>query len=258
MLWGEVTAPPRDPRLFGDRALRTDVVGVFVGAGLVPALMTRGTHKGRPYQKVLNGTLFMTFNPDIHHRRTIRLRNFDYASAGAYFITICAQGRECLFGEVFDGAMVANDAGRMLESVWSGLPERFSGIELDVFVIMPNHAHCILFLVGAPLVGALSLVGAVPVVVDQNTRAGTRPAPTTVGDIVGAFKSVTTHEFSKGVTKSGWASFPGRLWQRNYFERVIRNDAELDKFRTYIMHNPDRWAEDEENPLIPMEPCPQP
>jgi putative transposase len=98
----------------------------------------------------------MTFNPDIHHRRSIRLRNFDYASAGAYFVTICAQGRDCLFGEVVDGVMAANDAGRMVESVWSRLPERFSGIELDAFVIMPNHVHFILFLVGAPLVGAFS------------------------------------------------------------------------------------------------------
>jgi putative transposase len=191
----------------------------------------------------------MTFDPDLHHRRSIRLRNFDYASAGAYFVTICAQGRDCLFGEVVDGVMAATDAGRMVESVWSGLPERFPSVALDAFVIMPNHVHFILFKVGAPLVGALSHVGVVPPVVDQITRAGTRPAPTAVGDIVGAFKSVTTHEYSNGVTKSGWPPFPGRLWQRNYFERIIRNDAELDKFRTYILHNPTRWSEDEENPL---------
>ncbi|HEY6007040.1 MAG TPA: hypothetical protein VIU40_01860, partial [Geobacteraceae bacterium] len=83
----------------------------------------------------------MTYNPDIHQRRSIRLRHFDYASAGAYFVTICAQERECLFGEAVDGVMVANDAGRMVESVWYGLTERFSGIELDAFVIMPNHVH---------------------------------------------------------------------------------------------------------------------
>ena len=78
-------------------------------------------------------------------------------------MTICAQGRDCLFGEVVDGVMVENDAGRMIESVWSGLPERFSGIELDTFVIMPNHVHFILFLVGAPLVGALSSESAEPI-----------------------------------------------------------------------------------------------
>jgi putative transposase len=99
----------------------------------------------------------MTYNPDIHHRRSIRLQNFDYASAGAYFVTICTQLRECLFGEVVDDVMVANDAGRMVESVWYGLPERFSGIELDAFVILPNHVHFILFLVGAPLAFLLHL-----------------------------------------------------------------------------------------------------
>jgi putative transposase len=187
----------------------------------------------------------MTYNPDIHHRRSIRLQNFDYASAGAYFVTICTQLRECLFGEVVDDVMVANDAGRMVESVWYGLPERFSGIELDAFVILPNHVHFILFLVGAPLV--VENIRA-----DAKPSAGTRPAPTTVGEIVGAFKSVTTHGYSMGVAKSGWASFPGRLWQRNYFERVIRDDAELDAFRNYILHNPARWIEDKENPLIPI------
>ncbi len=111
---------------------------------------------------------------------------------------------------------------------------------------MPNHVHFILFLVGAPLVGALSLA------VDQDTRAGTRPAPTNVGEIVGAFKSLTTHVYVMGVSQSGWPPFPGRLWQRNYYERVIRNDAELEKSRTYVLHNPARWAEDEENPLVSL------
>ncbi|MBI2354681.1 MAG: hypothetical protein HYV06_06595 [Deltaproteobacteria bacterium] len=123
----------------------------------------------------------MTFNPDIHHRRSIRLRNFNYASAGAYFVTICSQGRECLFGEVVDGVMVANDAGRMVKSVWSGLPERFSGIELDSFVIMPNHVHCILFLVGAPLVGALSSESVVSIANEQiQGRAQDPPLPALV------------------------------------------------------------------------------
>jgi len=86
----------------------------------------------------------MTFNPDIHHRRSIRLQDYDYASAGAYFVTICSQGRENLFGRIDDDTMVRNDAGRMLEGVWSGLPERFPGIELDAFVVMPNHVHGII------------------------------------------------------------------------------------------------------------------
>ena len=128
----------------------------------------------------------------------------------------------------------------MVESVWQGLPERFQGIEPDEFVVMPNHIHFTLFLVGAPLVGALS---------NQNARAGTRPAPTNVGEVVGAFKSLTTHAYTIGVSQS-IGRVPGRLWQRNYYERLIRNDAELEKFSAYILHNPDRWVEDEENPLF--------
>lgn len=183
----------------------------------------------------------MTYNPDIHHRRSIRLQNYDYAAAGAYFVTICAQGKECLFGAVVDGVMIENDAGRMVHSVWSKLSERFTGMETDVVMVMPNHLHFILFLVGAPLVGARSSEE------DQN-RAPTRGAPTTVGEVVGAFKSLTTHEYTIGVAKSRWPAFPGRLWQRNYFERVVRNDVELEKFRDYILTNPARWAEDDENP----------
>lgn len=94
------------------------------------------------------------FNPDIHHRRSIRLRHYDYASEGAYFVTICAQNRECLYGEVFNGEMVLNDAGRVVESVWCALPDRFPSIELDAFVVMPNHFHGIIVIcdcVGAGL-----------------------------------------------------------------------------------------------------------
>ena len=85
----------------------------------------------------------MTYNPDIHHRRSIRLREFDYSSIGGYFVTTCVQNRECLFGDVMDGVMVLNDAGRLVESVWNGLAERFPSIELDAFVAMPNHIHFI-------------------------------------------------------------------------------------------------------------------
>lgn len=199
----------------------------------------------------------MTYNPDIHHRRSIRLRNFDYASAGAYFVTICAQGRECLFGEVVDGVMAANDAGGMVGKWWRELAIKFPFVEPDLFVIMPNHFHGIIFLVGADLC----------VRPDQNVRHensgihGSAPAKgSEAGAHTGAplptiiqwFKTMTTNEYMKNVLQSGWPPFPGRLWQRNYFERIIRNDAELDKFCNYILLNPARWSEDEENPLTPI------
>ena len=88
----------------------------------------------------------MTYNPDIHHRHSIRLREYDYSATGAYFITICTQDRTCRFGEICEGAIVLNDAGLMVESAWNALPERYPGVELDAFVVMPNHFHGIIVL----------------------------------------------------------------------------------------------------------------
>jgi putative transposase len=101
----------------------------------------------------------VTFNPDKHHRRSIRLKSYDYSRAGAYFVTICTHGRECLFGEVMDGAMRLNDAGQSVQAEWVRLPERFQTIELDEFVIMPNHLHGII-LVGAGFSQPVGDVGA--------------------------------------------------------------------------------------------------
>jgi REP element-mobilizing transposase RayT len=83
----------------------------------------------------------MSYNPEIHHRRSVRLREYDYSAAGAYFVTICVQGRECLFGEIADGTVRLNVAGQMIEQCWLQLPERFSQVEVDEYVIMPNHFH---------------------------------------------------------------------------------------------------------------------
>ncbi len=98
----------------------------------------------------------MKFDPEIHHRRSIRLNGYDYARAGVYFVTICAQNRECVFGNIIDGEIVLNEAGRMVQTVWMALPGRSPDVETDAFVTMPNHFHGIIWIttVGAPLVGA--------------------------------------------------------------------------------------------------------
>jgi putative transposase len=191
----------------------------------------------------------MNHNPDRHHRRSIRLSGYDYSQAGAYFVTVCAKDRACLFGEVADGVMRPNDAGRMVADVWVALPARFPTVQIDEFVVMPNHVHGIVVLndhdVGAPLVGALS----------TDKRAGTRPAPTdkaittpTLGDIVGAFKSITTDDYIVGVRQNDWPAFSGKLWQRNYYEHIIRDDESFERIRQYIMDNPPQWESDRENP----------
>lgn len=183
-------------------------------------------------------------SPTIHRRRSLRLKGYDYAMAGAYFVTICTQARSCLFGDVAAGAMCLNEAGHMVATSWEGIAARFS-VEVDQFVVMPNHLHGILVLpdadattngattrvaptiggtVGAPLVGA-------PV-------AGAR-----LGNVVGTFKSLTTNGYTKG-----WREFRGRLWQRNYYEHIIRDETSLDRIRRYVDDNPAHWEFDDDNP----------
>lgn len=181
------------------------------------------------------------YNPDLHHRKSIRLPDFDYSSEGAYFLTMCLQDRNCLFGEVADGVMTPNDAGKMAEKWWSELPVKFPAVQTDAFVVMPNHLHCIILMAGADLCVRPSLPDPTPE--NKGGHAGP-PLP----KIVQWLKTMTTNEYIRNVAGHGWSSFQGRLWQRNYYERIIRNDNELNRFRTYIAENPVRWEEDEENP----------
>ena len=199
----------------------------------------------------------MPYDPNRHHRRSIRLKGYDYSQAGAYFITICTQDRACLFGKVVNGEMRLNDAGRMVLAEWNMLPERFPHVVLDAFVVMPNHVHGIVVITNpatddtATTAPTIVGTGLVPVPDDGAT---TRVAPTvgdivapTVGDIVGAFKSRVTVEYIRGVKTSGWPPFRGRLWQRNYYEHIIRNERALNAIRQYIIENPRRWQMDREN-----------
>jgi putative transposase len=224
----------------------------------------------------------MKYNPDLHHRRSIRLRSYDYSKAGAYFITICVHNRECLFGDIDGTDMRLNETGKMVAANWDSLTTRFPKVELDAFVVMPNHIHDIIVLtdrntpsagnplhqnpnyrntplVGAPLVGAPTDTCERPTdthvigtgATTSSARATTRVAPTTsLGAVVGAFKSITTVEFVRGVKTLGWPPFSGRLWQRNYYEHIIRDEVRLNRIRHYIMENPSHWAEDRENPAL--------
>ena len=177
-------------------------------------------------------------------RQSIRLKNYDYAQSGLYFVTICTQNRECLFGDIIDGKMVLNNVGNMIEKWWNIIPERFNMTKLDTFQIMPNHLHGII-VIESNNVGA----GFIPALPAHGKRATTRVAPTiTLGDIIGAFKSLTTHEYVVGVKNNGWKPFDKRLWQRNYYEHVIRNEFDLNKIRKYIVNNPSIWDRDRNNP----------
>jgi REP element-mobilizing transposase RayT len=174
----------------------------------------------------------MKFDPQKHHRRSIRLKEYDYSQAGAYYVTIDVQNRECLFGEIVDYEMILNEAGKMIDEQWNALLERFPDIELDVYQVMPSHFHGIIVVT--------ENVDAQNIVV-QNRKPR-------LGDIIGAFKSITTHDYILGVDNKNWPQFYKRLWQRNYYEHVIRDEADLNRIRDYIQSNPANWGEDEENP----------
>jgi putative transposase len=175
------------------------------------------------------------YNPEIHHRRSIRLKDYDYSQAGAYYVTICIQGKVCLLGDIAESVVALNDAGKMIEKWWCKLPKKFELIELDEYVIVPNHFHGIVNIVGATLVVARDNA------IVRNNRAGTSPAPT-LGEIIGSFKSICVYKCKNNGLNIG------KLWQRNYYEHVIRNEDELNKIREYIVLNPTMWDEDDENP----------
>jgi len=179
----------------------------------------------------------ISYNPDIHHRKSLRLRHYDYSQAGAYFLTICSHYRTCLFGQISHGSMYPNDAGRMVYEAWSELARRYPYVELDAFVVMPNHVHGIMFLdpdsdLAGPHAGSGDAV----------------PERYPFGAIVGAFKSIATVAYIEGVHEHGWPNFPGRLWQRNFYERVLRDERTLDRAREYIANNPAEWATDPNHP----------
>lgn len=182
------------------------------------------------------------YNPNIHHRKSIRLKGYDYSQAGLYFVTICVQDRKCLFGDIVNGAMILNDAGRMVENEWLKLPQRFPNITLHEFVVMPNHFHTIMEIVGATLVVAQNDGGQPDMGQPQGIAPTTKPK--TVGDMVGAFQSIVTVEYIRGVKQLGWQPFNGKLWQRNYWEHIIRNEQSYHQIAEYIVNNPKNWEND--------------
>ncbi len=198
-------------------------------------------------------------------RRSLRLSGFDYTQAGAYFITICLQNRLCLLGEVIGGMMNLSAAGEMVRQVWEMLPARFPTLQQDYYVVMPNHFHGIVFLINPrrgescirPIDGESYFRPHIGDYRDRpygyENRPGGLPPRGTAADSVGrtvqAFKSMTTINYISGVKNHGWQPFPGRLWQRNYYEHVIRDEEALNRIREYIKTNPLRWHLDRENPL---------
>ena len=199
----------------------------------------------------------------MNSRRSVRLKGYDYAQTGAYFISICTQNRNCFFDQYAVLKTIVNNQ-------WKNIPTRFPTVTLDAFVVMPNHIHGIVVIVGAGLAPAQNEnapaqnenapaqnenapgnnrvagqydIGATG---QYGTRATARVAPTdipTIGLIVGQFKSLCVNEWL-GYVKQNDVNIVGKFWQRNYYERIVRNDDELDRIREYIRNNPLNWERD--------------
>lgn len=205
-----------------------------------------------------------------YRRKSIRLQGYDYSQPGAYFITLVTEKRICWFGEIHNRAMLLNDCGIGFFKLWQDIPKRFPNIILDEFILMPNHLHGIIWIKDSRLenldinpmldddaklgVGARLGVEAT-LVVAQIETSGTRPDATRhnatdpkIGDIVGAYKSLSTNFYIKGLNEKRWPRFKKRFWQANYYERIIRNEKALNHIRKYIQQNPLKWALDHESP----------
>ena len=189
------------------------------------------------------------FDPHIHHRRSIRLKGYDYSQTGGYFVTVVAWHRECLFGEVMNGEMVLNEYGKIANECWLAIPEHFPNVELGAYIIMPNHVHGIIVIRSneSPLT--------MKTVDDRRGAALLRPyddgeqnpykinvKPGSLGAIVRSYKSAVSYRINKEHHATG-------IWQRNYYEHIIRNETDLQNKTDYIEANPLLWDEDDENPI---------
>ena len=171
------------------------------------------------------------YDPKIHHRRSIRLQDYDYSQSGAYFVTICTQNRDCLFGDIVDEEIRLNRIGIMVKNICEWLPQQYPYVTVEEFIVMPNHFHGIVFITDDFVDGS-------------RMEGGSRTAPTVkrkpVGRLVGAFKTVTTKRFNEMRCTTGV-----KLWQRNYYEHVIRNEDDYRDIAEYIQANPLNWMNDE-------------
>ena len=219
----------------------------------------------------------MTYDSFKHHRRSIRLKGYNYAGPGAYFVTMRAQNPEWFFGEIVNGVMELNDPGRMIEKWYLKLADKYPTVQCGEYVVMPDHFHAIIIIVEVdPTIGVNPTVG-VDRTVGPNQTVGADPricprpdiitpekssecerfgakgehmgSPrqrqrTSLSTVMQWFKTMTTNEYIRGVKNDSWKPFNRRLWQRDYYEHIIRDQGEFDRIRQYIIYNPMNWDKD--------------
>lgn len=181
----------------------------------------------------------MPYKPDEHRRRSIRLCGHDYRDGGAYFVTICTWRRECVLGEIRNDVLCPTQRGLIVGQCWEAIPQHRPYVELDAFVLMPNHIHGIIWLA----VGAEDIVRPSAPLVSASSPKPKGPDARSLGAVVGAFKAAVTREINKRRTGA-----ERNFWQANYYEHIIRDQRGLEAIRKYVTMNPQRWCDDRENP----------
>ena len=186
-----------------------------------------------------------------HHRRSIRLKDYDYSSNGAYFVTMVTWHRDMLFGKIENESVVLNEFGAIADACWREIPKHFANVELGAYVVMPNHVHGIVAIhandksadagnSAQQHVGAMQCIAPTPTV--------TRPVgskPGSLGAIIGSYKSAVSYRIRKALNATS-------IWQRNYYEHIIRDEQDLQNKTDYIEANPSLWDEDDNNPINPL------
>ena len=212
----------------------------------------------------------MEYNPQIHNRRSIRLKHYDYSNEGAYFITICCNGRKCLFGNITNGEMILNANGNIAYNEWLKTTDIRSIVELDVFVIMPNHIHGIIIInnqmvvtgrgvLHTPSLGMNECVNKpnvfyspgqhptseslrLPVIRQGVCNTPLRSQSNNIGAIVRGYKSAVTKQMN--ILNSSKYDQSSKVWQRNYYEHIIHNEQSYQNIADYIINNPSKWNAD--------------
>jgi REP element-mobilizing transposase RayT len=173
----------------------------------------------------------MPYNPDIHHRRSIRLKDYDYTQAGAYFITICTKQKQCIFGDIKNGEMRLNALGAIADRCWQQIPIHFPNTALDIYIIMPNHLHSILWILESSSK-------------NKEPRKFGNIVTGSIASIIRSYKAAVTKQINQICILEGVSL----IWQGNYYEEIIRDEKNLNNIRKYIFENPINWNQDEEKP----------
>jgi REP element-mobilizing transposase RayT len=185
------------------------------------------------------------YNPDIHHRRAIRLQDYDYNQGGAYFITFCVKNRGCLLGEIKEGSINLNEYGKIVLNIWNYLPNYFQDVEIDAAVIMPNHFHGIMIITDNCR-GLVSKPSVSKSLFSNKSNVPFYQKKTRLGTVIAYFKYQTTKLINLHRDLAGV-----KFWQKNYYEHIIRNQKSLEILREYIINNPLNWETDQLHPNNP-------